>query len=381
MKITISVPGRFHAFDMAKQFQKENILRQIITSYPASVAKKYGLEPTLVSSIVSKEIILRGYKKIVGKYPNTIILNEWFDIIASLKINVDSDIYIIWSGFASHTIKKIRKQNPHAKIIIERGSTHIAFQNEILQYAYSFFPELRPTLPNPKVIEKEIAEYNLCDYVAIPSDFVKKTFIERNVSENKLLLVPYGVDLSSFTLRKKKSKQKLEILFTGNFSVQKGARTFIEILKKCQPDGNFHFNIVGGIEKGLMRYIQPFILNGLLSYTPHVPQSELNQHYQKADVFLFPSFQEGMAMVLLQAMACGLCIIASYNSGAGMLIQNEENGYLIEPEDVDEVISLLYLVQNKHYEIGLKARVSVENGYSWDNYGEKIIKNYKSILL
>jgi glycosyltransferase involved in cell wall biosynthesis len=383
MKITISVPGRFHAFDMAKQLQKKFLLEQIITSYPASQAKKFGVEPSLVKSIVSKELFFRAYKKLLGVYPESHYLNEWFDIIASYKINFKSDIYVIWSGFGSHTIKQIRKKNPGAKIIIERGSTHISFQKEILLFAYSHFPELKPSLPNPKIIKKEITEYENSDYIAIPTQFVKQTFIEKEIPESKLMVTPYGVDLSSFTKKKFSSKKKLEILFTGNFCVRKGARTFIEILKIYNRNTDFHFNIVGSIEPGLVPYIKSFIDNGSLSYTPHVPQNQLNNYYHLADVFLFPSYEEGMAMVILQAMACGLCVIASPNSGAGMLIKDKENGFLYATEDVHGIVELLNELQCSEERlkyIGEKARQSIEKGYSWDEYGNRIIAFYKKIL-
>ena len=66
---------------------------------------------------------------------------------------------------------------------------------------------LHPKLPSQYLIDKEKMEYQLADYITVPTEFARKTFLSRGFSENKIIKIPYGVDLKEFqnTLIKKKN--------------------------------------------------------------------------------------------------------------------------------------------------------------------------------
>jgi glycosyltransferase involved in cell wall biosynthesis len=136
------------------------------------------------------------------------------------------------------------------------------------------------------------------------------------------------------------------------------------------------------METGLEEAVSPY-LNKNLFYQPSVPQKELNNFYAEADVFLFPSYEEGMAYVTLQAMACGLALVVSYNSGAGMAIEHEQSGYLFEPEEKEKYISaieLLYQDRELCRTIGKEARRRVEKGFTWEDYSQRYVQNLKKLI-
>ena len=114
MKVTITVPGRFHAFNLAYGLLQNNNLDKIITSYPAYILKSYGIPSKHVKSLIFKELYCRFYNLIYKKYPQSIFINILFDFFASCLIPKNSDIYILWAGFSKLTIKRIRKVNPTA---------------------------------------------------------------------------------------------------------------------------------------------------------------------------------------------------------------------------------------------------------------------------
>jgi glycosyltransferase involved in cell wall biosynthesis len=382
MKVTITVPGRFHAFNLAYGLLQNNNLDKIITSYPAYILKSYGIPSKHVKSLIFKELYCRFYNLIYKKYPQSIFINILFDFFASCLIPKNSDIYILWAGFSKLTIKRIRKVNPTAKIILERGSTHIQFQYKILHHEYKNFPNINFNLPNVKLIQREIDEYNLVDYIAVPTEFTEKTFIDYGILKTKMFINPYGVDLDIFKEKKyNKVNNTLNILFTGNFSVRKGANIYLHVLKLCENKRYLKFTIVGTIESGLYEYLQPYISNGQVTFISQVPQKELPKIYQDADIFFFPSHEEGLGLVLLQAMASGLCIIASENSGFGSFA-NGENGYicnLTEYETIVKIFDKLYnneLLLLKHSK---NTRNTVINNYSWEEYINRSLIFYKKI--
>jgi glycosyltransferase involved in cell wall biosynthesis len=379
MKVTISLGGRFHAFYLAKYLQDKGHLHKLVTSYPKFEVKKYGIESSKIGTVVSKEIIDRGWKKLTGQYLPNIFMCNWYDKLAAYQMPMDSDIYIIWSGFALHTIRKIRKHNPKAIIILERCSTHIQFQREILEYAYKFLPQgAESMLPSKEIIEKEQTEYELVDFIALPTNFTKKTFIDKGIAEKKLIVNPYGVDLKDFTYNEtlKDKSEVLNILFVGAFCVRKGAKTFLKIVDSLKNEKNIRFQIVGAMEKGIEEKIAPY-LNKTLFYQSSIPQKELNSFYEKSDVFLFPSYEEGMAYVTLQAMACGLTLVVSNNSGAGMVVEHGKTGFLFEPEESEKYVeTILLLAKNKDLcrKIGREVHNKVKTGFTWEDYAERYIQ-------
>lgn len=385
MKVTISLGGRFHAFYLAKSLQDKGHLHKLVTSYPKFEVKKYGIESNKIGTVVSKEIIDRGWKKLTGQYLPNILMCNWYDKLAAYQMPMDSDIYIIWSGFALHTIRKIRKYNPKAIIILERCSTHIQFQREILEYAYKFLPQgAESMLPSKEIIEKEQTEYELVDFIALPTNFTKKTFIDKGIAEKKLIVNPYGVDLKDFTYNEtlKDKSEVLNILFVGAFCVRKGAKTFLKIVDSLKNENNIRFQIVGAMEKGLEEKIAPY-LNKTLFYQSSIPQKELNSFYEKSDVFLFPSYEEGMAYVTLQAMACGLTLVVSNNSGAGMVVEHGKTGFLFEPEESEKYIeTILLLAKNKDLcrKIGREVHNKVKMGFAWEDYGLRYVEYLERIM-
>lgn len=376
MKITVSVGGRFHAFDLAKELQAKGYLHQLVTSYPIFETKKYGIDRKYIKSVASKEIIERINRKYLKLIPN-IYICDWYDHLTAYKINLKSDVYIIWSGFALNTIRKIRKHNPKAKIILERGSTHIQFQKDILVKAYSMASIKNMKLPSDAMIEKEAQEYELADYISVPTNFVKQTFIEKGIHESKIFVNPYGVDLNIFKQPHKKiDPNNITILFTGMFSAQKGAFYFLKILEHFKDDNRISFMLVGGIEDNIMPLLKAYLESAKVLFQPYVKQNQLPQYYSKADIFLFPSIQEGLAMVQLQAMASSLVVLSSYNAGAGMFIEQGVNGFVFDPFNIKDYISAIKnLVENPSEieKIGTKASEKVSNGFSWEDYGERYI--------
>ena len=110
---------------------------------------------------------------------------------------------------------------------MERGSTHILFQNEILKEEYDLLG-LKPNLPSSHIIEVEQEEYKIADHIMVPSEFAKNTFIKKGFDGSKISKVPYGVNLSLFKSKKKIKDTKFRIIYTGMLSVRKGVIYLLE---------------------------------------------------------------------------------------------------------------------------------------------------------
>jgi glycosyltransferase involved in cell wall biosynthesis len=95
----------------------------------------------------------------------------------------------------------------------------------------------------------------------------------------------------------------------------------------------------------------------LLELGGFVERQRLPEEFSRADVFAAPSrYEGGPGFVYLEAMACGLPVIACSGSGAAEVVVPGENGLLVPPDDVGSLASALRQLLNDHAELGRRAR-------------------------
>ena len=386
MKISIVVGGRFHAFDLAQYLNENKLLEKLITSYPKFYIKKNykNIDINKVDSIILKELLNRFLSKI-NFFKENFNINDlssnYFRKQASKLIDYNkNDIILGWSGFSLDTFKKAKNYNCFK--ILERGSTHILFQNQILKEEYDLLG-LKPNLPTSHTIEVEQEEYKIADHIMVPSEFAKNTFIKKGFDSSKISKVPYGVNLSLFKSEKKKTKDsKFRIIYTGMLSVRKGVIYLLKAFSELNLK-NAELVLIGTIEKGLKKKIIKYFDNNNIIYKSAINQSELATFYSNSDLFVTCSIEEGLAMVQMQAMASGLAIICTENSGGRELVDENYNGFIVDIRNVDVLKQkILYLYNNRDqlFEMGLNSENKAKNLFSWDNYGFEVIKKYKEIL-
>ncbi len=104
--------------------------------------------------------------------------------------------------------------------------------------------------------------------------------------------------------------------------------------------------------------------------------------YQNATLFVFPSYHEGLPGVVLEAMSCGLPIIATDVRGNRDLISTGENGILVPPRSprkIAEAITTVIDDETLRKKLGKNARETIEDGYTWDEVSNKFLKCYESL--
>jgi glycosyltransferase involved in cell wall biosynthesis len=382
MKICISSGGKFHSYYLAQQINKYGYLSQFITTYPKFLLNKYINDISLIDSFYFKEI----YQRLFFRLPNLIkniynpqfFLSELFDKFSEKKLK-KCDLFIGWSSFSERTLLKAKSFG--AKTVLERGSTHIIFQNDILKLEYKKNNITNGVLPHPKIIEKELREYESSDFIMVPSSFAKETFIKKKIRAQKILQLPYGVDLLEF-YPVKKFDNKFRVIFCGSISIRKGSHYLIQAFQDLKLK-NAELWLVGEVQFCIKQILKNILFSSDIKFFKPVRQKELRWFYNQSNVFVLPSLEEGMATVLLQAMSCSLPIICSKNSGGEDLINQGEGGFILKTISVEEIKkSILYLYENSKEAktMGEKNLKKIKKNYTWNNYGNNIISIYKKII-
>lgn len=377
-KVNISVVGRFHAFDLAKQMQKHNVLNKLITTYPKFFTRKWDIPSEKIASELHLELLNRYKSKIPFISDNHInmFLKERHDR-RSIKYLDNIDVFIGWENVSLKSIVEAKKRG--IVTILEKGSAHKTFfiKNQIEEYA------LKNQIYDTSYLSwgKDLVEYELVDYISIPSSFVKRTFIERGIPEEKLIVNPYGVDLEQFK-QVQKEDNIFRIIYAGGLTFHKGSHYLLQAFSELNLP-NCELWHLGSISEEIKPYIAKY-QNENIKFLGHKPQDELYKYYSQGSVFVFPSLSDGFGMVLLQAMACGLPLICTTNTGGEDLITKDgEEGFVIPIKDVEALKEkILYLYENQDIckIMGEKAKKRVEENFTWDDYGDRYMVNIKRAL-
>jgi glycosyltransferase involved in cell wall biosynthesis len=100
-------------------------------------------------------------------------------------------------------------------------------------------------------------------------------------------------------------------------------------------------------------------------------------------VFVLPSLADGFGMVVPQAMACGLPVIVTENVGAADIVRDGRSGFIVPVRDVEALCEKLrFLHENRDLarEMGRQARQDVICGYTWDDYGDRLVGFLETLL-
>ncbi|MBU4478995.1 MAG: glycosyltransferase family 4 protein [Candidatus Omnitrophica bacterium] len=380
MKVTISVGGRFHAFYLAQQLLKRGYLKQLITSYPKFEVTKYGIPENKVSAVIIKEAMARLWSFLPSSltkfYDPQYAISEIFDQEAKKRL-IDSDILVAWSGFALHTLRRAKDMG--IKTILERGSSHILYQTEILKEEYEK-SGLRPRFAHPKIVEKELKEYEEADYISIPSTFTKKTFLNHEIPESKLIHVPYGVDLDSFRQIPKEDKV-FRVIHCGGMTLRKGVHYLLQAFHELNLLDS-ELWLIGSMGEEMQPFFRRFGNSKVIHKGPY-PQNELYKYYSQGSVFVIMSIEEGLAVVQTQAMACGLPVICTTNTGGEDIIRDGLDGFIIAIRGIKslkEKLSYLYENRDTCKAMGQSAKERVSRGFTWDDYGDRMVKAYSKCI-
>ena len=190
--------------------------------------------------------------------------------------------------------------------------------------------------------------------------------------------IPNAIDLN--LIPKKSTKQfKNQLIFAGRLSKEKGIEILLETASQL-PD-NYHLLIAGsGPLEEKVRKLSDEKTN--LHYLGYQSKQNMLSLIRGSDLLIQPSLEEGISSTLLEAMACGTCILGSDIEGISEVIENNKTGLLVEPNNSDELLNkILYLLPKKEKRLSM-ANEGLERvkKYDWKIVGKLYVNFYESLL-
>ena len=220
----------------------------------------------------------------------------------------------------------------------------------------------------------------LCDgLIAVSNESARQI---REITPNaKISVISNAIDVSAFNFRRdKKDYDFVRLLFVGAIGKLKGEKDLIKALAILR-DKNLKVSFLGYGAESLQSYCEELKVTDFIEYLGAVSMSERLGFFEKADIFVLPTYAEAMPMSVIEAMAAGLPVISTKVGGIPELIEDGADGFLFAPGDVAslaEKISLLADNKNLRMEIGKKARQKAREQMDFRQYTEKLRKHLLS---
>ena len=293
-----------------------------------------------------------------------------------------TDLFHGWTGLSLAGMREARRYR--AMTMIENPSMHPRdWQSAVLRECtmwgvsprdcQSLFP-----VPLMRRMEKEFA---LADFIVVPSAIAAASFARAGLG-SKALVMHAGIDESFFRPAESAGNRKtFRVCYAGRVDLGKGIVYLLKAWKMLALK-DAELVLVGQVAAEINALIREYASPGV-RFEGYLPAAQLAEMYRNADVFAFPSVNEGLARVLLEAMATGIPVVATDCSGAADCVTPGVEGTVIPSRDVDALAqALLWHYQNRKAtrEMGKAARARVEAEFTVAHYEERMIRTYCNVL-
>ena len=358
MKVAIVVHGRFYAFDLARALIERGHDVKVFTNYPKWAARKFGLPSLNVESFWIHGVLARLVHKLTSRMSIpalTAFMHRFFGVWAAKKIPEERwDVVHVFSGVAEEVLGLALPAGTVKQLV--RASSHIRVQDTLLREETQRVG-WRIERPEPWMISREEREYAMADEIVVHSGFALESFLVQNVAPEKMRMLPLGVDTTRFQpasevveerCRRVRAREPLRVLMTGTLSFQKGVYDFAHVIRELQHEP-FRFRFIGNVGVEATKLVSS--LNGILEVIPRQPQYDLPRWYEAADLFVFPTIQDGFPVVLAQAHAAALPILTTTNCSGPDLIDDGKTGWVLPVRNAEAFIGRLRWCQSHRAEV------------------------------
>lgn len=376
LRVTIAIDGPYPtALKLAGFLASQGCLERLVTTMPRFRVPWIGvpdqhlvrLWPLAYLAYVSRRApVVRDWA------PRMWYLCEWFDRLASVRMG-ECSLFNGWCCLALHSMRRARDRGKAT--VLQMGSIHLETQTELLRTEYARLG-LRPSLTDPRLVEKAVQEYAEADHLVVPSTLVKRSLIEKGIAPERVSIVP---EVTWFARRPHaKTDDTFRVTFVGLVDARKGVVYLLEAFRRLRLR-NSELVLVGGIRPEMKPILERYV--GMYQARGYLKGDALNEAYARSSVVVVPSVEDGWGLVTLEAMSCGRPVVVSSNVGSTDAVVDGVTGFVVPPRDVEalmERIELLYRDPELASEMGRQGRARA-SGWNRTAYGKQMLDIFRNV--
>ncbi len=348
---------------------------------PAAARRKlegrrlHNVPVSLVTQVQLPELLQRVLPRtrLISRERADWLNNNLFDRAARRLIENCNVLHFV-SSVGLESARKAKAAG--AVIICDVRQEHPEFQRRILREESGRF-DIEPRITGSTYEARVLEEFALADWIIVPSSHAKRTYIEQGFPAERLFMLPYGVDLDHFQPAEKPD-DCFRVIFAGSLTLRKGPQYLLEAFSKMDRR-KAELVLVGPLDPAFRKVLARY--EGSFRYAGVAPRIELSQLYSSSSVFVLPSLADSFSLATLEAMACGLPVIVSENTGAADAMEPGKQGFVVPIRDAATLQSHLSFLQRNEEarrEMGGAAAARARE-WTWARYGRRAVDCYKKI--
>lgn len=231
------------------------------------------------------------------------------------------------------------------------------------------------------------------DGFTVNSEYTARNVVELGGKEEDIEILPVGLDVESFSyqIRRREGGEPVRVLTVGRLVEKKGIEFAIRALGKLKDELTFEYRVVGGgpLRETLEQLTHQLGVADQVTFLGPLSRDEVREQYQWAHLFTLPSVtaedgdREGQGLVLQEAQACGLPVVATRHNGFPDGVKEGESAVLVPERDVDalaEALSMVASEEDRWEEMGRYGRSLVEERYDTEVLSERLVDIYRDLL-
>lgn len=238
----------------------------------------------------------------------------------------------------------------------------------------------------PKIIEKMMRQIFTWNIQFIVLSEGEKDILKKQYNAHEVHVLPNCVDLTDASTFDRKPSDKIDALYLGRIETNKGIDYILEAFTVLKNDGvefTLHF---AGKENIGTNYVEKFSkeLGDKFIYEGVVYGEQKNELLRKCNVFVMPSFFEGLPMSLLECMSYSMVPVVTNVGSICSVVKNGENGLFVKLKDVDSIVfSIKKLIKEKNFidRLGNNAKDTIYNDFSPTSYISKLNLVYNELII
>lgn len=295
-----------------------------------------------------------------------------------VKRQLPDDTHVLSSyGYAVETFRKARRTG--GMTFLDAGNSHPEnFWSIVKEEHARWNVKIDPYPKNWNSWGLQSVE--LTDWIFSPSSYVTNSFIRRGFPSERILHLPYPVNLHNFSPEPtvKIPNTPIRVICTGGLSLRKGLPYLLEAMRLIRKERDAVLLLTEGVHPSMKAIFHKYS-DVPIEWSPHLSHEKLGKRLKSAHVFALLSIEEGLARTALEAMACGIPVVLTPNTGVSDLVNQGINGEVVPIRDPHSAAESIVRCYESRINGHTAMNVSLNKPLSFNSFRESLLKHLDTI--
>lgn len=379
MRVSVVLGPGHHGPEVVQALRRGGVLGRVIHQHPRFVVE--GGDGRELARAPSLDLAIRamwaGWRRlpVVGQWETPRGPAAALQGRVARRFLGPHDLLIAWLQVGLESLRQARRANTSA--LLEHPMNHILHYDEELRRERGRWGQSLGLFGDfPAVLRRRmLAECEEAPYISVLSSYSRRSFEAYGVSPSRIVEIPLGVDHEHFTPREgERAPGPLRVVCVGRIEMMKGVQYLLEALRRLRGVP-MEVSLVGPATSDARPLLER-LGDPRVRCLPSVGRAALPEVYRSADVLVFPSVNDALGLVMLEAMSCGLPVIASDHTGAVDVLRDGVDGFVVPSGDaaaIAERLEPLAREPGAAAELGRSARQRILERYTLDHHAARLL--------